>query len=154
MNTVRRVLFADDSERDTELALEAFAEYRLGNEVVVVRDGVEALDYLYRRGEFAGREDDLPSLVLLDLKMPRLSGIDVLRAIKGDPALRALPVVIMTSSREEQDLATCYQLGANAYVVKPVKFQGFVEAVRQLGMFWMMVNEPPPAPLMRGQPSG
>lgn len=145
MTPVRRVLFADDSERDTELALEAFAEYRLCNEVIVVRDGVEALDYLHRRGEFAQREEGLPSLVLLDLKMPRLSGIDVLREIKGDPALRALPVVIMTSSREEQDLATCYQLGANAYVVKPVKFQSFVEAVRQLGMFWMMVNEPPPA---------
>jgi two-component system response regulator len=153
MTMVKRVLFADDSERDTELALEAFAEYRMCNEVIVVRDGVEALDYLYRRGEFAGREEGLPSLVLLDLKMPRLSGIDVLREIKGDPALRALPVVIMTSSREEQDLAACYELGANAYVVKPVKFQSFVEVVRQLGMFWMMVNEPPPAPLMRGQPS-
>ena len=151
---VKRVLFADDSERDTELALEAFAEYRMCNEVIAVRDGVEALDYLHRRGEFATREEGLPSLVLLDLKMPRLNGIDVLREIKGDPALRSLPVVIMTSSREEQDLATCYQLGANAYVVKPVKFQSFVEAVRQLGMFWMMVNEPPPAPVMRGQPKG
>jgi CheY-like chemotaxis protein len=154
MTMVKRVLFVDDSERDTELALEAFAEYRLCNEVIVVRDGVEALDYLYRRGEFAEREEGLPSLVLLDLKMPRLSGIDVLRAIKGDPALRSLPVVIMTSSREEQDLATCYQLGANAYVVKPVKFQSFVEAVRQLGMFWMMVNEPPPVAPMRGPSSG
>ncbi len=141
---VKRVLFVDDSERDTELALEAFAEYRLANEVMVLRDGVEALDYLYRRGEYAARENGLPSLVLLDLKMPRLSGIDVLRQIKGDAALRALPVVVMTSSREEQDLETCYRLGANAYVVKPVKFQSFVEAVRQLGMFWMVVNEPPP----------
>lgn len=154
MTMVKRVLFADDSERDTELALEAFAEYRMCNEVIAVRDGVEALDYLYRRGEFATREEGLPSLVLLDLKMPRLNGIDVLREIKGDPALRSLPVVIMTSSREEQDLATCYQLGANAYVVKPVKFQSFVEAVRQLGMFWMMVNEPPPAVPVRGQSSG
>ena len=151
---LKRVLFVDDSARDAELALEAFEEYRLCNEVVVVRDGVEALDYLYRRGEFAGREDDQPSLVLLDLKMPRLNGIDVLKQIKGDPAMKAIPVVIMTSSREEQDLSACYQLGVNAYVVKPVKFQSFVEAVRQLGMFWMMINEPPPAAMMRPPPSG
>ena len=151
---LKRVLFVDDSARDAELALEAFGEYRLCNEVIVVRDGVEALDYLYRRGEFAGREDDQPSLVLLDLKMPRLNGIDVLKQIKGDPAMKAIPVVIMTSSREEQDLSACYQLGVNAYVVKPVKFQSFVEAVRQLGMFWMMINEPPPAAMMRPPPSG
>lgn len=140
-----RVLFVDDSERDTELALSAFEEYRLGNEIVVARDGVEALDYLFRRGAFAGRTNGQPTLILLDLKMPRTEGLEVLRQIKEDPELRTIPVVVMTSSREEQDLAASYRLGVNAYVVKPVKFHEFVDAVRNLGIFWMMTNEPPPA---------
>jgi two-component system, response regulator len=139
-----RVLFVDDSPRDTELALAAFEKYRLGNEVVVARDGAEALDYLYRRGQFAGRGDGQPTLVLLDLKMPKVDGLEVLRQIKADPALKAIPVVVMTSSREEQDVVASYRLGVNAYVVKPVKFPEFVEAVSSLGMFWMVLNEPPP----------
>jgi CheY-like chemotaxis protein len=148
------VLFVDDSPRDTELALEAFEDGHLCNEVIVARDGVEALDYLYRRGAFATRGDDLPTLVLLDLKMPRMSGIEVLTQIKADPLLKTIPVVVMTSSREEQDLTACYQLGVNAYVVKPVKFQSFLDVVKKLGMFWMLVNEPPPPATQRARPSG
>lgn len=138
------VLFVDDSERDTELALEAFGEYRLGNDIVVARDGVEALDFLFRRGPHEGRVGSQPALVLLDLKMPRIDGLEVLRQIKQDPALRSIPVVVMTSSREEQDIVASYRLGVNAYVVKPLRFHEFVEAVRSLGMFWMVLNEPPP----------
>jgi CheY-like chemotaxis protein len=145
----RVVLFVDDSPRDTELALSAFEEYHLGNEVVVARDGAEALDYLYRRGMFADRPEGQPALILLDLKMPRVDGLEVLRQIKGDEVLKAIPVVVMTSSREERDLLTSYRLGANAYVVKPVKFQEFVEAVRSVGQFWFVLNEPPPAILTR-----
>jgi CheY-like chemotaxis protein len=144
---LKRILLVDDSERDREMALEALSTHHLANEVVAVRDGVEALDYLYRRGEFAGRADSQPVVVLLDLKMPRLDGLEVLRTLKGDPAMRALPVVIMTSSREESDLVRSYELGVNAYVVKPVRFQEFVEAVRQLGAFWAVLNEPPPGPV-------
>ena len=140
----QRVLFVDDSERDTELALSAFEQYHLGNEIVVTRDGAEALDYLYRRGRFEGRANGQPTLILLDLKMPKVDGLEVLRQIKHDPQLRTIPVVVMTSSREEQDLVASYRLGVNAYVVKPVKFQEFVEAVRSLGVFWMVLNEPPP----------
>jgi CheY-like chemotaxis protein len=146
----RVVLFVDDSPRDTELALSAFEEYNFGNQIVAARDGVEALDYLYRRGAFAERPAGQPTLILLDLKMPRIDGLEVLRQIKADPELRAIPVVVMTSSREEQDLVASYRLGANAYVVKPVKFQEFVEAVRSVGRFWFVLNEPPPAGAMRG----
>ena len=151
--THRVVLFVDDSPRDTELALAAFEEYHLGNEVVVARDGAEALDYLYRRGEFADRPECQPTLILLDLKMPRVDGLEVLRQIKADAALRTIPVVVMTSSREEQDLVASYRLGANAYVVKPVKFQEFVEAVRSVGRFWIVLNEPPPAAALRTEPA-
>jgi CheY-like chemotaxis protein len=140
----RRILFVDDSTRDTELALDALEAYHVANEVVALRDGADALDYLYRRGSFAGRPDEAPTLILLDLKMPKVDGLEVLRQIKGDARLKTIPVVVMTSSREEQDLVTSYRLGVNAYVVKPVKFQEFVEAVRQLGAFWMLCNEPPP----------
>ena len=149
MMNSQRVLFVDDSVRDTELALSAFEEYRLGNEIVAVRDGAEALDYLYRRGEFEGRTNGQPTLILLDLKMPKVDGLEVLRQIKEDPALKSIPVVVMTSSREEQDLVASYRLGVNAYVVKPVKFHEFVEAVRSLGVFWMVLNEPPPASATR-----
>lgn len=149
MNTLKRILLVDDSPRDTELALEALQAYHLANEILTLRDGDEALDYLYRRGEFTGRTNAQPAVILLDLKMPKVDGLEVLRQIKGDPRLKVIPVVVMTSSREEQDLVNSYQLGVNAYVVKPVKFQDFVEAVRQLGGFWAVLNEPPPNSLRR-----
>ena len=145
MTLPRRILFVDDSPRDTELALDALESYHIGNQVDTARDGAEALDYLYRRGAYANRPEGHPTLILLDLKMPKVDGLEVLRQIKGDPELKMIPVVVMTSSREEQDVVTSYRLGVNAYVVKPVKFQDFLEAVRQLGAFWMLVNEPPPS---------
>jgi CheY-like chemotaxis protein len=141
---LNRILLVDDSPRDTELALDALAQNNLANEVVAVHDGVEALDYLYRRGQFAGRTNGQPAVVLLDLKMPKVDGLEVLRQMKSDPQLKMIPVVVMTSSQEEQDLVRSYQLGVNAYVVKPVRFQEFVEAVKQVGAFWAVVNEPPP----------
>ena len=139
----KRILLVDDSPLDTEMALNALRQYHLGNEVVPLRDGVEALDYLFRRGEFAGRTDSNPVVILLDLKMPRIDGLEVLRSLKADPALRLIPVVVMTSSREEQDLMTSYQLGVNAYVVKPLDFRAFVEAIKLLGAFWLGLNELP-----------
>jgi len=148
---LKRILLVDDSPRDTELALDALSQHNLANEVVVLHDGVEALDYLYRRGQFADRAAGEPAVVLLDLKMPRVDGIDVLRQIKSDPQLKMIPVVVMTSSREEPDLVNCYQLGVNAYIVKPVQFQEFVEAVKQVGAFWAVVNEPPPGSVARLQ---
>jgi CheY-like chemotaxis protein len=142
----RRILMAEDNANDVELTLAALDEYNLGNELVVVRDGAAALDYLYARGEYAGRAGGSPILVLLDLKMPKVDGLDVLRQIKADPALATIPVVVLTSSREEQDIVESYQLGVNAYVVKPVAFDGFMEAVRRLSLFWVLTNEPPAAP--------
>jgi CheY-like chemotaxis protein len=144
MTELKRILLAEDSAADVELTLEALREHRLANEVVVARDGVQALDYLYRRGEFAGRPEGNPAVVLLDLKMPKVDGLQVLRQVKADETLRAVPIVMLTSSREEQDLVESYRLGVNAYVVKPVDFVRFVEVVQQLGMFWAVVNEPPP----------
>jgi len=144
MNSLKRILLAEDSPRDAELALEALASNNLANEVVHVRDGAEALDYLYRRGSFTSRAPGEPAVVLLDLKMPKVDGLEVLRQVKSDPQLKLIPVVVMTSSREEGDLLRSYELGVNAYVVKPVKFQEFVEAVRQVGSFWAILNEPPP----------
>ena len=139
-----RILLVDDSPRDIELALDALAHNHLANEVVALRDGAEALDYLYRRGEFADRGKGNPAVVMLDLKMPKVDGIEVLRQIKSDPQLKMIPVVVMTSSREEQDLVKSYELGVNAYIVKPVQFPEFVEAVKVTGSFWAVVNEPPP----------
>lgn len=144
MNGLRRILLVEDSPRDAELAIEALGADHLANEVVHVRDGAEALDYLFRRGRFAARPPGLPAVVLLDLKMPKVDGLEVLRQIKGDPQLRLTPVVVMTSSREEQDVVDSYELGVNAYVVKPVKFGEFVDAIKRLGVFWAIVNEPPP----------
>lgn len=141
---LRSILLVDDSPRDTELALEALAQHNLANEVVALRDGVEALDYLYQRGQFTDRAGGQPAVVLLDIKMPKVDGIEVLRQIKSDPQLKLIPVVVLTSSREEQDLVNSYQLGVNAYIVKPVLFQEFVEAVKQVGAFWAVMNEPPP----------
>ncbi len=144
MNQLKRLLLVEDSPRDAELILDALDSNHLANEVVHVRDGAEAVEYLYRRGAFATRLEGHPALILLDLKLPKVDGLEVLRQIKGDPALKMIPVVMMTSSREEQDLLTSYQLGANAYVVKPMKFQDFVAAVKQVGVFWAVVNELPP----------
>jgi two-component system, response regulator len=144
VNVLKRILYAEDSPADVELTMAALEEHHLANEVVAVNDGVEALDYLYRRGPFASREAGNPAVVLLDLKMPRLDGLEVLRQVKSDPDLRTIPVVIMTSSREERDLVESYRLGVNAYVVKPVDFEQFVAAVKEVGMFWAVVNEPPP----------
>jgi len=149
MNSLKRILLVDDSPRDTELALDALASYQLANEVLALRDGAEALDYLYRRGAFAERTDDQPAVILLDLKMPKVDGLEVLRQIKGDAKLKVIPVVVMTSSREELDLVDSYQLGVNAYVVKPVKFPEFVEAMRLVGGFWAILNEPPPGSIGR-----
>ena len=142
---IRRVLLVEDNPNDVELTLAALAEHHLANEVVVLRDGAEALDYLYGRGAYASRPPENPALVLLDLKMPKVDGLEVLRQMKGDEQLKTIPVVMLTSSREEKDLIESYQLGVNAYVVKPVDFPEFVEAVKQLGAFWAVVNEPPPA---------
>lgn len=149
MDTLKRILLVEDSPRDAEMALEALATYHLANEVLHLRDGAEALDFLYRRGEFAGRTHGQPAVILLDLKMPKVDGLEVLRQIRGDPGLKLIPVVVMTSSREEQDVVASYELGVNAYVVKPVKFHDFVEAVKQLGAFWAVLNEPPPGSVRR-----
>ena len=149
MTAPKRILLVDDSPQDTELALDALEKQHLASEVDAVRDGAEALDYLLRRGTFTARLDGNPAVVLLDLKMPRVSGIEVLRRIRSDPALKLIPVVIMTSSREEHDLINCYQIGANAYVVKPVNFHAFVTAVTQVGGFWAALNVPPPGSVSR-----
>lgn len=151
MNSSKRILLVEDSAGDAELAIRALDAHHLADEVDHVRDGAEALDYLYRRGDFAGRTNGQPALVLLDLKMPRVDGFEVLRQIKGDPDLKMIPVVIMTSSREERDLLATYQTGVNAYVVKPVKFHEFVEAVKHVGAFWAILNEPPPGSAPRGE---
>jgi CheY-like chemotaxis protein len=141
---LKRILLAEDSANDVELTLTALDQHRLANGIDVVRDGAEALDYLYGRGAFAGRTSGNPALLLLDLKMPKVDGLEVLRAIKADPSLKTIPVVMLTSSREERDLAESYELGVNSYVVKPVDFHEFMEAVRQIGIFWAVVNEAPP----------
>src|SRR5436190_21254555 len=140
---LKRILLAEDNPKDVELALEALEENNLANEVVVVRNGAEALDYLYRRGEFSTRPEGNPAVVLLDLKMPKVDGLEVLRQIKTDEQMKVVPIVMLTSSREEQDLVKSYQLGANAYVVKPINFQQVVDAIKQLGLFWAVLNEPP-----------
>jgi len=143
---LKRILLAEDNANDLELTLTALQQNRLANEVVTVRDGAEALDYLYSRGAFTGRPAIPPLLLLLDLKMPKVDGIEVLRQVKADPQLRSIPVVMLTSSREETDLIRSYDLGVNAYVVKPVDFSEFMSAVRQLGAFWAVINEVPRPP--------
>jgi len=144
MPNMKRILLAEDNPNDIELTLSALQECRLANEVEVVQDGAEALDYIYRREKYSQRGSELPGVILLDLKMPRIDGLEVLRQIKSDPHLRRIPIVMLTSSREEQDLVRSYDLGVNAFVVKPVDFTQFVEAIRNLGVFWAIVNEPPP----------
>ncbi len=143
MNAIKRILLVEDSERDAELTIDALSSYNLANDLMHVRDGEEALDYLYGRGEFAGRPAEPPAVILLDLKMPKVNGMEVLSQIKQEPSMKSIPVVVMTSSREEPDLRRCYELGVNAYVVKPVQFSDFVEAVRQLGAFWAIINQSP-----------
>jgi len=140
---LKRILLAEDDPRDVELALEGLGASQLANEVQVVNDGEQALDYLYRRGPFADRPPGNPALILLDLKMPLVSGLEVLQEIKQDEELRHVPVVMLTSSREERDLDEAYALGCNAYVVKPVNFRDFIDAVKSLGLFWAVLNEPP-----------
>lgn len=141
---IKRILLVEDNPHDAELTLAALEEHKLANEVVVLRDGAEALDYLYGRGAFADLPNREPAFVLLDLKMPKVDGLEVLRQMKSDERLKTIPVIMLTSSREEKDLIESYRLGVNAYVVKPVDFADFVEAVKQLGGFWAAVNEPPP----------
>jgi len=140
----KTILLAEDNSHDAELTLAALSEQNLANQVEVVVDGVEALDYLHRRGKFAGRNGNNPVVVLLDLKMPRVDGLQVLREMKGDAQLKHIPVVILTTSREENDLVESYDLGVNAFVVKPVAFEQFLEAIRRIGLFWILTNEPPP----------
>jgi len=144
MTNLPGILLAEDNPNDVELTLEALGQHNLANRVTVAHDGVEAMEYLRREGAFSDREPGDPAVVLLDIKMPRKDGLEVLREIRTDPALRRLPVVILTSSREEQDLITSYDLGVNAYVVKPVDFPSFIDAVKELGMFWAVINERPP----------
>jgi len=139
-----RILLVDDCQMDTEMALDALQSYHLATEEVTLRDGSEALDYLYRRGQFAGRTNEQPAVILLDLKMPKVDGLEVLRQVKNDLELRVIPVVMLTSSIEERDLLRSYQNGANAYVVKPVNSQEFEAAVKQVGLFWTVLNQPPP----------
>ena len=149
MAELKPILLVEDSPNDLELTLAALEQSQLANEVIVARDGAEALDFLYRRGPFANRTSQDPAVVLLDLKLPKVDGLEVLARVKSDPALRAMPIVMLTSSREESDLVRSYSLGVNAFVVKPVDFKEFFEAIRDLGVFWAVLNEPPPRGLNR-----
>ena len=144
MIELRKILLVEDNPMDVELTMEALTEQNLANRVVVVNDGVEALEYLNFEGRFLDSERDKPAVILLDIKMPRMDGIEVLQNIRSNPALKSIPVVMLTSSREEPDLKRCYDLGVNAYVVKPLKFKDFYETVKQLGVFWALLNELPP----------
>ena len=144
MSELGRILLVEDDPRDVELTLTALGEYNLANEVVVARDGEKALDYLYSRGEFTNRSNDNPAVMLLDLKLPKVDGLQILQQIKSDERLKLIPVVVLTSSQEEKDMIRSYQLGVNAYVVKPVDFHEFVNAIKELGVFWAVINEPPP----------
>jgi CheY-like chemotaxis protein len=144
MNKLGRILMVEDDPKDVELTLTALEEYNLANEVIVTHDGEQALDYLYCRGEYKTRPNGNPAVMLLDLKLPKVDGLEVLKQIKSDGELRIIPVVVLTSSREEKDMVASYKLGVNAYVVKPVDFHEFVNAIKELGVFWAVINEPPP----------
>jgi Response regulators consisting of a CheY-like receiver domain and a winged-helix DNA-binding domain len=144
MSAWGRILLVEDDPKDVELTLTTLEEYNLANEIVVTHDGEEALDYLYRRGDFATRGNGNPAVVLLDLKLPKVDGLEVLQQIRSDEKLKMIPVVVLTSSHEERDMVASYALGVNAYVVKPVDFYEFVNAIRELGVFWAIINEPPP----------
>ncbi|MHC5539630.1 response regulator [Singulisphaera rosea] len=141
---LKPILLVEDNPRDLELTLVALARTHLANEVITIRDGAEALDYLYCQGAYEGRARGNPAVILLDLKLPKVDGLQVLEKIKGDPNLQAVPVVMLTSSREEKDLLRSYKLGVNAYVVKPVGFKEFLDGIQELGIFWAVLNEPPP----------
>ena len=144
MADLRPILLVEDSPKDLELTLAALEKCQLANEIIVARDGEEALDYLYSRGGHADRPDGDPAVVLLDLKLPKIDGLEVLEQVKGDANLRHIPIVMLTSSREEQDLVRSYELGVNAFVVKPVDFKEFFKAIQDMGVFWAILNEPPP----------
>jgi CheY-like chemotaxis protein len=144
VNKLGRILMVEDDPKDVELTLTALEEYNLANEIIVVHDGEEALDYLYYRGQFQRRATDNPAVILLDLKLPKVDGLEVLKQVKSNETLRMIPVVVLTSSNEEKDLVASYRLGVNAYVVKPVHFHEFANAIRELGVFWAVINEPPP----------
>ena len=144
MEKLGRILLVEDDHRDVELSMTALEEYKLANEVVVVRDGQQALDYLYCRGDFESRIEGNPAVILLDLKLPKINGLEVLQQIRSDERLKMTPVVVLTSSQEEKDMVRSYALGVNAYVVKPVDFHEFINAVKELGVFWAIINEPPP----------
>lgn len=144
MAELKPILLVEDNPKDIELTLHALEKSQLANEVVVARDGVEALDYLFRRGNAGSPARPLPAVVLLDIKLPRVDGLEVLEKIKSDPDTRHVPVVMLTSSREEQDVVRSYDLGVNAFVVKPVGFKEFFDAIHELGVFWGILNEPPP----------
>jgi CheY-like chemotaxis protein len=152
MNGLGRILLVEDDPKDVDLTLRALAQYNLANEVVVARDGEEALDYLLHRGEFENRSRENPAVILLDLKLPKVDGLEVLQQVKADEALKLIPVVVLTSSHEEKDVVASYQLGVNAYVVKPVDFHQFVEAIKELGAFWAVINEPPPGSVRKKSP--
>jgi len=139
----------EDDPKDVELTMTALEEYNLANEVIVTHDGEEALDYLYSRGKFHDRSTDNPSVMLLDLKLPKVDGLEILKIVKSDDKLKLIPVVVLTSSREEKDMVTSYKLGVNAYVVKPVDFHEFVDAIKELGVFWAVINAPPPGSVRR-----
>lgn len=147
MVELKRILLVEDDRKDVELTLEALSEYHLANEVVVARDGEEALDYLQRKGKFQTVAPGNPAAILLDLKLPKVNGLEVLGQIRAEEKLKMIPVIVLTSSRQEEDLEKCYQLGVNAYVVKPVDFHEFINAVKELGIFWGLINEPPPGSL-------
>ena len=140
---IKTILLAEDNQNDIDLTILALSEYNLANNIEVANDGVEVIEYLRRQGKFKGRKPGHPAVILLDLKMPRMDGIEVLKVIKTDPTLKVIPVVMVTSSREENDLVQSYELGVNAYVVKPVDFKQFIDAIKQLGAFWAVLNELP-----------
>jgi CheY-like chemotaxis protein len=149
MDKLGRILLVEDDHRDVELSMTALEEYKLANEVVIARDGQQALDYLYCRGDFESRIQENPAVILLDLKLPKINGLEVLQQIRSDDRLKMIPVVVLTSSQEEKDMVRSYALGVNAYVVKPVDFHEFINAVKELGVFWAIINEPPPGSVRR-----
>ncbi|MGA7402366.1 MAG: response regulator [Candidatus Sulfotelmatobacter sp.] len=149
MELLGRILMVEDDPKDVELTLTALEEYNLTNEVIVTNDGEEALDYLYQRGKFQTRTNGNPAVMLLDLKLPKVDGLEVLQQIKSDEKLKMIPVVVLTSSREERDMVASYKLGVNAYVVKPVDFHEFVNAIKELGVFWAIINEAPPGSIKK-----